>query len=206
MEERESKVHTFIERNTWSWRWNSARTETRSDLRRRETFDWIHRWRRRGFDWRRFNSFATIKPSFPISFFLLHIDILLGSRHTPSAAADDDNDEVVLIFRIKHWNTALLKLGFRVLEKIREIDVEFEFEIEIARRRNCAERVWTNMNDDDEPSSLFQLPDFSTSKIYGVWVSHFLMNSLTLVGCQWSFVTSIMALGRAGSRHDMVQH
>ncbi|CAN0905396.1 hypothetical protein LINGRAHAP2_LOCUS23641, partial [Linum grandiflorum] len=47
-----------------------------SDLSRRETWEWMKRSRRKGFDWRRLSSLAAKRPSFPISFFRLHIDKL----------------------------------------------------------------------------------------------------------------------------------
>lgn len=67
---------TFIERNTRSCLWNSARTETRSDRRSRETEDRMNRSNRTGSAWSLLSSLATIKPSLPISFLRLHIDKL----------------------------------------------------------------------------------------------------------------------------------
>lgn len=74
---------TFMDKKTRFCLWNSARTATRSDLRRRDTWDLMNRSSCIEFPWRRLSSLATIKPSFPISFFLLHIDKLVLESKEP---------------------------------------------------------------------------------------------------------------------------
>lgn len=66
---------TFMDRETLSWRWSSASTASRSVLRRRETCVLIN-WSSRGPDPSRLSWWITNRPSFPISFFLLHIERL----------------------------------------------------------------------------------------------------------------------------------
>lgn len=65
-----------MERETLSCRWNSARTATRSDLSKRETLDRMKRSSRTGSDWSLLSSLAMMRPSFPNSFFRLHIERL----------------------------------------------------------------------------------------------------------------------------------
>lgn len=68
--------HTFMQRKTWFCLWSSTRTATRSDLSKRETWEEMKRSRRMKLDWSLLSSLTTIRPSLPISFFLLHIERL----------------------------------------------------------------------------------------------------------------------------------
>lgn len=65
-----------MERKTLSCLWNSKRTETRSDLSKRETLDRTKRSRRTGSGWSLLSSLVMMRPSLPNSFFRLHIDRL----------------------------------------------------------------------------------------------------------------------------------
>lgn len=86
-----------MERETRSCRWNSARTATRSDLSSRETWDLMNRSNRTGLEWSRLSSLATISPSFPISFFRLHID-RLGLDAEPVTRLANRSGESIRVF------------------------------------------------------------------------------------------------------------
>jgi len=104
---KEHKNRTFIERKTLSCLWNSKRTETRSDLSKRETLDRTNRSKRTGSVWSLFSSLVMMRPSFPSSFFRLHID-RLGLEAEPVmnreqeeelrmvAVEEEDDDEETL--------------------------------------------------------------------------------------------------------------
>lgn len=79
---------TFMQRKTWSCLWNSARTAKRSDLSKRETWERMKRSSRTELERSLLSSLATMRPSLPISFFLLHID-KLGLEANPETCRNN---------------------------------------------------------------------------------------------------------------------
>lgn len=109
-----------MHRKTWFCLWSSTRTATRSDLSKRETWEEMKRSRRMKLDWSLLSSLTTIRPSLPISFFLLHIE-RLGLEAEPAMKRNSNcccnRSWLRNVGREKRWKWILEVALFEILRR-----------------------------------------------------------------------------------------